>query len=82
MEDFHLDLVFSSQRCDSDDTAQAPLRANVYDIIRLVLVRYRDPQFLALQLSPPCAPRSFPSEYGLLFRTPGIANGTLLACLM
>lgn len=32
--------------------------------------------------SPLCAPRAFPSEYGLLFRTPGIANGTLLACLM
>lgn len=31
---------------------------------------------------PPCAPRAFPSEYGLLFQTPGIASGTLLACLM
>lgn len=28
------------------------------------------------------APRTFPSEYGLLSQTPGIASGTLLACRM
>lgn len=32
--------------------------------------------------SPPCAPRAFPWECGLLFRIPGIASGVLLVHLM
>lgn len=37
---------------------------------------------LSVCSSPPCAPRAFPWECGLLFRTPGIASGVLLVRLM
>lgn len=50
--------------------------------IWLVLVWYVVICSKSVCSSPPCAPRAFPWECGLLFRTPGIASGVLLVRLM